>query len=142
MRVVVFRLVEVARNVKALEQYCHKEESRVGLVPDRVSNIPTLFDYIHTIARRYDDDEFSLFKSTNSVKEEDAFMGYIDYLVDCDIQNGAIGVEIISINPMWRSAWKRHGRSMIYREQKLALQAADRQTDSVQNEIIYPPAEN
>lgn len=137
--------IEVARNVKALEQYCHKEESRVGLVPDRVSNIPTLFDYIHTIAKRFDSEEYALYTSNYpGKKEEDTFMGYIDYLVDCDIQSGKIGVEIISINPMWRSAWKRHGRSMIMRETKLALQTADRQTDNQEpvNEIIYPPAEN
>jgi len=132
--------IEVARNKAALQNYCHKPETRVGLVPDLTSSIPTLFDYIHVIARRFDSDECEQYASVNEIKEDDAFMAYIDYLVDCDIQNGKIGVEIISINPMWRSAWKRHGRSMILREQKLSLQTKDRQTDT--NEVIYPPAEN
>jgi len=136
--------IEVARNKAALQNYCHKDETRVGLVPDLTSSIPTLFDYIHVIARRFDADECEQYASVNEIKESDAFMAYIDYLVDCDIQSGKIGVEIISINPMWRSAWKRHGRSMILREQKLSLQTKDRQTDSASpvNEIVYPPAEN
>jgi len=135
--------IELARNKQALLQYVHKDESRVELVPDHVSNIPTLFDYQHTVANAFNQDEYLLFvqQFKTPEKEDDLFMGYIDDLVRRDIENGLCGVEFIAINPMWRSAWKKFGRSMIKREQRLDVCAPDRGAHTPENEIVYPPVE-
>jgi len=129
--------IEVARNSKALGQYVHKAESRLAERPDVVSNIPTLWDYQHTIAKAFRDDEFidhcSQFQTPMS--EDDLFMGYLDDLVRRDIEKGVCGVEFIAINPMWRSAWKKFGRAMIKRERGGAQPPADAPPE---NEIIYP----
>lgn len=113
--------IEVARNKKALQQYVHKEDTRVSEVPTIVSNIPTLFDYQHTVARKWDDDEWRGFadrRLEESPKMDlgDIALEYVDSIVALDIQNGVCGVEYIAINPMWRSAWKKFWRSMIIRE--------------------------
>jgi len=129
--------IEIARNVKALANYVHKEESRLHSVGDRQSNIPTLFDYQHTVARAWSEDEFqSLLTKYKDEETGDSILRYADLLVERDIRAGMCGIEYIAINPMWRSAWKKFGRAMIDRER-----LADRQTDRVENEVVYPPAE-
>lgn len=130
--------IEVARNSKALGNYVHKAESRIAERPDVVSNIPTLWDYQHTIAKAFRDDEFNV--HCDQLGEEikladDLFMAYIDELVRRDIIKGVCGVEFIAINPMWRSAWKKFGRAMIARERAGARPPADAPPE---NEIIYP----
>lgn len=127
--------IELAKNKSALQKYVSKEDTRISKVDDVVSSIPTLFDYQHTIAQQWDDDEFNEFKS-NIPDEQFAKLGegeialqYVDTLVALDIERGLIGVEYIAINPMWRSAWKRFYKSMIKRERIPA--------EKVSNEIIY-----
>lgn len=127
--------IEVAKNKSALQKYVSKDDTRISKVDDVVSSIPTLFDYQHTIASQWDDDEFTQFKS-NFTDEQYAKLGegeialqYVDSLVALDIERGLIGVEYIAINPMWRSAWKRFYKSMIKRERIPA--------EKLSNEIIY-----
>jgi hypothetical protein len=112
--------IEMARNSKALQQYVHKAESRIAERPDVVSNIPTLFDYQHTVAKQWDDDEYKAkcVEFFRGVDTEEAFMNYLDCLVVRDIENGVCGIEFIAVNPMWRSAWKKFGRAMIKRERR------------------------
>lgn len=131
--------IEVARNRKALENYVHKEESRIATVNDNKSPLVTLFDYQHTIAGRWDDNvfydrvqtqhELEDEKKAEHKTEDDIAMEYLDEMVANDIENGVIGVEYIAINPMWRSAWKKFWRQMVAREKKL-IADKDRQTDS------------
>lgn len=128
--------IEVAKNAKALEKYVHKEETRVAKVEDRVSNIPTLFEYQVTIAKRWDEATWEEFKARAIESDEklvlnlgEVALRYIDCLVEVDIQEGVRGVEFIAINPMWRSAWKRFWRSMVDRETNIRLADLDRQTD-------------
>ena len=127
--------IEVARNKQALEQYVHKSDSRVAERLDVVSNIPSLFDYQHTIAKQWNDDDYKercqkYFKGEDT---EEAFMTYLDILVSKDIENGVCGVEFIAINPMWRSAWKKFGRAMLKRERRPP--AFDIPSDS-ENEVV------
>lgn len=129
--------IEVARNKKALASYVHKDDTRVMEVADRQSNIPTLFDYQHTVARKWDDDEWRGFadrRLEESPKMDlgDIALEYVDSIVALDIQNGLCGVEYIAINPMWRSAWKKFWRSMIMRERNSMAQVEDvSESDSV-----------
>lgn len=114
--------IEVARNRSALSSYVNKEETRLQKVDDNVSNIPTLFDYQHIIAQRWDDNYFDelcqKWKRQDDTKKTvgDIALDYVDTLVAEDIEAGVCGVEYIAINPMWRSAWKKFYKSMVARE--------------------------
>lgn len=114
--------IELAKNRRALEKYVTKTETRVAEVAAITSNIPTLFDYQHTIAEKWDDIAFEQFVigfsdeyiAKHSIDE--VALQYVDKLVSEDIKNGVCGIEYIAINPMWRSAWKRFWKAMIHRE--------------------------
>lgn len=117
--------IELAKNKAALQKYVKKEDSRISSVPDRSSNIPTLFDYQHTVASYWDDDEFTAlcdehYSMVESSKVkfvlDDVALAYVDKLVAQDIEDGLCGVEFIAINPMWRSAWKKFWKQMVARE--------------------------
>jgi len=127
--------IELAKNRKALEKYVHKPETRIGEVDNVVSNIPTLFAYQHTIAARWDDDEWNMFYNTRREQEggttvvskqeaeADIALAYVDYLVGLDIEKGVCGIEYIAINPMWRSAWKKFYRQLVNRERTAILKS-------------------
>jgi len=113
--------IELARNKAALQQYVKKEDTRLASVPDMVSNIPTLFDYQHEVARNWDDDQFDSKRKWHEKEKTGKCLGdialdYVDDLVAEDIEDGRIGVEYIAINPMWRSAWKKFWKQMVARE--------------------------
>lgn len=131
--------IEIAKNKNALQKYVSKEDTRVSSVGDITSDIPSLFNYQHTIAQKWNDDEFDDFQSNYSDTDfaklgiDEIALLYVDSLVHKDISSGICGLEYIAINPMWRSAWKKFWRAMIARER---LADKDRQTDK--NEIIEP----
>jgi len=137
--------IEVARNRQALKKYVHKDDTRIGEVETRVSNIPTLFDYQHTIAGKWNDEEFIALRCDPAYDKKtpgEKALEYVDILVERDILAGVCGVEYIAINPMWRSAWKRFWRAMVERERQKppADKKTDRQTDEEErNEVVYPP---
>jgi len=126
--------IELARNKTALKAYVHKEDTRVGVVADRQSDIPTLFDYQHTVAKKWDDNDFRELldrRLTENPKTTvgDVALDYVDSIVAIDIENGMIGIEYIAINPMWRSAWKKFWRSMVARERSADKRQTDRQLE-------------
>lgn len=127
--------IEVAKNKKALEKYVHKEETRIATVADHSSNIPTLFDYQHTIARKWSSTTFATYieRYDGKLNDDDIALNYVDDLVAEDIRSGVCGVEYIAINPMWRSAWKKFWRAMVHREQVLI---------SEENNISIPDIED
>uniref|UniRef100_UPI004048A149 hypothetical protein n=1 Tax=Orrella sp. TaxID=1921583 RepID=UPI004048A149 len=113
--------IEVAKNRVALARYVHKDDTRLEAVPDKVSNIPTLFDYQHEVARKWNDDEWRGFLDRRLEENPKASIGdlaleFVDDIVALDIEAGKCGVEYIAINPMWRSAWKKFWRQMVKRE--------------------------
>lgn len=122
--------IEVARNRQALQAYVHKDETRLTVVADRQSNIPTLFDYQYTVARKWNEDDWRGFaerrwEESPKMDIGDIALEYVDSIVAIDIENGVCGVEYIAINPMWRSAWKKFWRSMIKRERNSMVQVED-----------------
>lgn len=125
--------IEAAKNPKGLAVYVHKEETRIGEVPDNVSQIPTIFDYHATVAKSWNADDFKTFTDSFSDAQvsklgvDEIALRYVDTLVAKDIVAGVRGVEFIAVNPMWRNAWKKFHAAIIIREQ------------AVVNEIIYPP---
>lgn len=123
--------IELAKNRTALQKYVTKDETRIAEVAVITSNIPTLFDYQHTIAERWDDIQFAQFVE----QYDDTFIAkhglgevallYTDTLVEEDIKKGVCGIEYIAINPMWRSAWKKFWRAMIHRERMAKINSSD-----------------
>lgn len=113
--------IELCKNKIALVKYVKKEDTRIQSIPDRSSNIPTLWDYSDSLATAYNSDEFEVFKTKYTEKDivkmtqNDMILEYIDTLVSLDIERGLKGIEFIAINPMFRSAWKKFGISMIRR---------------------------
>jgi len=114
--------IEVAKNKVALSKYVSKTETRVATCEDVTSSIPTLFDYQHTIALKWDDIAFAQFTEQYGDEQlaklglDEIALRYVDKLVSIDIEKGICGIEYIAINPMWRSAWKKFWRAMISRE--------------------------
>lgn len=113
--------IELARDKRALHAYVRKEDTRIQSLPDRCSNIPTLWDYSDKLAVSYIEEEFKKFQDKYSDQEickltkNDMLLEYIDTLVCKDIESGQKGVEFICVNPMFRSAWKRYGTSIVSR---------------------------
>lgn len=118
--------IEVAKNRTALAKYVHKADTRIAEVADHTSNIPTLFNYQHEVAGKWNDEDWREHLDRHLAENPKMDVGeiailYVDTLVAMDIEDGRCGVEFIAINPMWRSAWKRFWRQMVKRE-RLALQ--------------------
>jgi len=120
--------IELAKNKIGLVKYVKKEDTRIQSIPDRSSDIPTLWDYSDKLATAYDEDEFLSFQDKYTDQEicklskNDMLLEYIDTLVCKDIERGQKGIEFICINPMFRSAWKRYGTSMVSRSKTSAVQ--------------------
>lgn len=125
--------IEPAKNRSALQKYVHKDDTRVGEVQDRKSAIPTLFDYQHTVAAKWNDEDWKT-RLNNTLEDDpkadigETALAYVDTIVAQDIEMGMIGVEYIAINPMWRSAWKKFWKQMVFRERQ-KMEADKRQTD-------------
>ncbi len=147
--------IELARSKGALVNYVHKDETRLSEVSDHVSNIPTLFDYQHTIASRWDEERYMILfrehqrnrldqveagEKPKTLDHSDIALIYVDELVAEDIEDGICGIEYIAINPMWRSAWKKFYRPMIRREHARMSADKDRQTDTQNSTELISPA--
>lgn len=121
--------IEPARMPKKLENYVHKEETRVALVDGKKSEIPTLFAYQGAVASRLHVHEIDvLLRRLPQDKDYQENVWtvvhkFIDNVVKDDIMAGVRGVEFIAINPMWLTSWKRFWREIISRENGRTPQA-------------------
>ena len=116
--------IQKARSEIALAKYVHKEETRVAVYESQ--GIPSIFEYQKVIANYWDPVVWenrvsAMGKATTLMTLDDCAMGYIDYLVSKDIENGQEGAEWLAINPMWRCSWKKFWKNIIAREQKKKL---------------------
>lgn len=113
--------IEKTRNQNALVNYSNKADTRVATV-DAPQGVPQPWDYITTLAGRWDNDEFLKLLGDHSRKFngclDEAALCYVDAMVAEDIANGARGVEFIAVNPMFRSAWKKFWKYIIIRDGK------------------------
>lgn len=115
--------IEAARDRNALQAYVHKPESRVGTL--ETSYGMTAFQLTEQIISGWNDDEY---QNWVGLRFEDPHMRYADCLIKRLIEGGASGgIEYVAINPMWRSAFKRYGLSMIAR-QRMLVNSIDAQT--------------
>lgn len=134
--------IEIAKNRKALEKYVHKDDTRIGEVADKQSDIPTVFQYQTIIAELWDNDEYNEMVESPANRlthQNELAMRYVDRLVARDIEeNSRRGAEFIGINPMWRSSWKLFWRSIIVRH--ASQKQAKHQASGTENEEASTPA--
>jgi len=133
--------IEVARNVKALEAYVEKDETRVG--DFKTVESPSVFQLQQQVCAIWDNDVWKVMVEQEMNKRipdvGEAALRYVDRLVSKLIEEGTAGAEFAGVNPMWRSSWKRFYQAILVRYEK-----TDRQTDSggaVEETEIVSPAE-
>jgi len=134
--------IEVARKTAALEQYVHKEDTRVGELPQTSELYPSLqkfwdmlYDYM-TVAG-WEEGQRGWERISNGVKEyldPDTSLVYLDLFADRMICKGYI-IETMVVNPQIRSIFKNFSSSILIRS------SLRRQTDRQTDEIIVPTIE-
>lgn len=114
-----------AKNVAALKNYVHKEETRVGEFETRESKAISWFEYSNELGKRFDLNEYA--EKVRQLAAKDVFdyevygnlrLKMIDAMVESDIESGRQYVEHIAVNPNFRQVWKRYGVAIARREQR------------------------
>jgi len=123
--------IEAARNVKALEKYVEKQETRIGSIPDADVSYVTpaklwvmiydLFDTGDKDGWNDYDDEVFLYR--DSLKLDKDPLAFFDACISTFIRQG-YSVEALAVNPAIRSIWKKFYKDILFRSRGL-----DRQTD-------------
>lgn len=130
--------IEKAKNPVALKKYVHKTDTRLEETPTVRSSIPTMWDYQDIIASMWNEEEYNQLASEaddDTMIKGEVPLIYVDRLISRDIRNGRRGVEYIGVNPLWRSAWKKFWRDIIFRAQNIQCQdTPDATSDSVDTE--------
>lgn len=117
--------IEVARNVQALEQYVHKEDTREGeLVStnDKYPSVSKLWDLFFEFVDRQTDKTLQ-----KEFWSEDKFLEEFDLCIKDLIVKGYY-VESMAVNPQIRACVKKFGRELLIRSQTMRRQT-DTQTD-------------
>ena len=131
--------IEIARNVKALEQYVTKEETRVGQLP-QVSELYPSLQKLWDMFYVYLMDRDSLSELHLCKYKPDEWLSTFDNFICKMIEKGYV-VETMAVNPQIRSAIKNYGFSIFLRS-KIRRQT-DRQTDEKNVEVnSIPDAES
>lgn len=118
--------IEIARNVKALEEYVQKEDTRVStLVQDkRFLTLPQLWDQF----AEYIDNKRGAHNDWN----EEEWLVQFDKFCNQAIEDG-YHIELMAVNPQIRSCVKKFGISIYYRSlhtrEIIKNGSIDRQTD-------------
>jgi len=111
--------IEIARNVAALQQYVHKDETRIETFHTQTT--PNIFQFQKIIADKWDANEWHNRltdpgnSGINARDPNDLALTYVDLLCSREIASGTPGLEFVAVNPMWRSSWKRFWSSIITR---------------------------
>lgn len=109
--------IEIARDVKALKAYVHKDETRVAEV--KTTQAHNVFTLQELVFAHWDDDRFKLYMEhimLNRMDMDEAYLKFADILVQELIENGATGgIEYVCVCPAWRHSMKKFGRAMVKR---------------------------
>jgi len=133
--------IEIARNVAALSEYVHKEDTRVASYTQ--NDVPSIFQFSELVAEQFDENEFynsilpiqdTYYPKLTKEKQGELLLAYIDDLVGRMIRQGQVAAEFIGINPMFRSAWKKHGWNIIERRRERIHK--EQQQEIIHNEIL------
>lgn len=139
--------IEVARNVKAVQNYCAKEETRSGVLPDASDKYPNqdkLFKLFGEWIMKTSGDHKRWLYDDDGIRRRnvrgDIWLEQFDRCCGVLIERG-YRVESLAVNPAVRSAIKKFGNAIFERfvnergEASRNRRAVDRQTDR-QTEII------
>jgi len=118
--------IEIARDRAALAKYVSKEETRVATY--EATGVPTIFEYQRKVADKWSWKDYEALQLLYPRLDlDDIAMKLVDNICSKMIMEGAIGLEFIGINPMWRSSWKRFYTSIIERNALSQRKEADNQ---------------
>lgn len=117
--------IEPARDRMALATYVQKDETRVMAVAQ--PETPTIWQFSQMVADRISIDELVYSICNWRGLKHDAYicwddatgeeiLKYVDVLVGRFVHEGIRGAEYMGVNPMFRSAWKTYGKSLIVRK--------------------------
>lgn len=135
---------EIIKNVNAVSNYVHKEETRVCEVA--TAQTMSMYEFSDHIAKIWDESEFNELVTEmnawnerhekeiilNKVKRRergDLVLEYVDNLVMECIEEGVRGAEWNATNPAFRAMWKKFGEAVVRRNKAVGRQT-DRQTES------------
>lgn len=134
--------IQVARNPVALEQYVHKEDTRVAELPETSELYPSLqrfwdmlYEYMTIIG--WEQGQRGWERVSGGSKEyldPDTSLVYLDLFADRMICKGYV-IETMVVNPQIRSIFKNFSSSILIRS------SLRRQTDRQTDEIIVPTIE-
>lgn len=143
--------IEVARNVRALEAYVNKEDTRLSELPtsqDKYPSLSRLWDlvcqYLTTRPTTYTSGmcitEDSLrFRHTEHMTKTEWALSYLDDAISHLIIQGYF-VESLGVNPQVRSAWTKYHSAIFKRS---LCSQTDRQTDTrLVTEVNIPVIEH
>lgn len=114
--------IEVARNVKALEAYVHKDDTREGYLPvnDKYPSLTALWSLL---------DGYITTEQIQIPLDEESRLALFDQFVGLYIELG-YHIETMAVNPQIRSCVKKYLLPLIFRAKKIRRQT-DRQTDEL-----------
>lgn len=130
--------IELAKNVFALEQYVHKEETREGELvhtSDRYPSMQKLWELFYDWV-----DDNRKFMAMQSWTEDDFLTNFDLFIKDAIMVQGYF-VETMAVNPQIRAVVKKYGYEILMRVQNIRRQT-DRQTDENLVEYIDIPNAN
>lgn len=112
--------IEPARNAKALAEYVHKDDTRVGSIPsnDKYPSLTALWELF---------DEY-LRTEQEAVPTGEGALVLFDQFISTYIELG-YHIETMGVNPQIRSSVKKYLPSIIFRTRKIRRQKTDRQTE-------------
>lgn len=136
--------IEVARNVRALETYVTKEDTRQGQLPSTQERYPSMSKLWELISDYlYESDYSKYFRGPGDLyipgtSREEVVMAMFDDAILQLICDGYY-VETLGVNPQVRCAWKKYCSAILTRTHR----QTDRQTDSAfEQSVEIPVAED
>lgn len=122
--------IELARNVKALETYVAKDDTRIGKLPSSSEKYPSLAKFWHLVCKKYD---AVILSHSHRCETPSTLMANFDKVVGHLIEEG-YHIETMAVNPQMRACWKNYSNAIFDR-----CNLEDSQTDS-QAELISQSA--
>lgn len=113
--------IEAARNVKALESYVHKEDTKVGELASQTEQYPSLQKLWDMFADFTNNKQYQNLVGYDPDQKLVVFDKFIKDCIDKDYV-----VETMAVNPQIRSCVKQYAENIIFRSLR---RQTDRQTD-------------
>ena len=123
--------IEPARNASALQQYVHKDETRVAPLPIQSEMYPSLTKFWELIYERVEQ-----FPRENYEGREGALAQFDDIVRELIVEG--YHVETIAINPSTRSCWNRYAQAILWRAQTEIRARLDTAKTEVIENITLP----